>query len=99
MKLSGLVASALLLLQFSSGLLGEVITVALIQSEAEYSSGEMTGVEAAAELAVQVVNEQEGKGALLLPEHTLKVDTIRIDVSALPIRTLYILHSTSCIAM
>lgn len=86
--------SVLLLLSFSAGLLGEVITVALVQSRAEDSSGGVMGAEAAAELAVQEVNRQEGTGPLLLPEHTLEVDTIRIDVSALPLHRLCILQCT-----
>ena len=56
--------------------------MALVQSSTEgHSEGGVVRAEAvAAELAVNR-SRQEGKGPLLLPNHTLEVETIRVDVS------------------
>ena len=78
MKLGSLVVTVLLCLCCSAALSREVITVALVQSRAEnYAEAGGRGTEKAAELAVNRSNQNPS----LLPNHTLEVDTIQVEVS------------------
>lgn len=90
MKLGSLAVTVLLCLCWSAALSREVITVALVQSRAEnYTEPGTGGTEKAAELAVYRSNQDPS----LLPNHTLEVDTIQVEVG---INLQYILY---CIAV
>jgi len=78
MKLGSLAVTVLLSLCCSAALSREVITVALVQSRVEnYAEAGAGRTVKAAELAVNRTNQDPS----LLPNHTLEVDTIQVEVS------------------